>query len=119
MFAPFQETFSFGAPEPIYAPSVSASEALENAMQRARSTADAIAQSHGEAVEGVLHVYELAAPSQRSVQGHDEYEDNDLDCYERVTDDTSGYSTLEQPLGRGTRRFRVRFLLKSIAPQIN
>lgn len=115
LFASIKESFTFDSPRPLYAPSASAAEALEHAMQRARATADAIAQAHGETVDSVIHVYELGAAAQSQSQGHDELEvgADDIDSYECISGGSTSYSPLEQPTGRGTRRFRVRFLLKS------
>ncbi len=111
-FSRIKESFAFRTPVPIYAPSVSPAEALEGAMQRARQTAEAIAAAHGEVVDSLEHVFEVAAASQQSAAGHDEmdYAPSSEDDDQTIGAITN-YVALDQPTGRGTRRFRVRFSL--------
>lgn len=116
-FSPIKQTFTFQSPKPIYATSASVEDAIANAMQRARTTADSIAAAHGEKVESLTSVFEISVASQRNLDGHDEIDsgsDMALDFCE--TDDSIGaisYPVLGEPTGRGSRRFRVRFSLQS------
>ena len=115
-WSPIKQTFTFQSPKPIYAPSESAEDAIASAMQRARTTADSIASAHGEMIESLVSVHEIAVASQRNIPGHDEVDgDADMDFDFSETDDSIGaisYPALGAPKGRGTRRFRVRFALK-------
>ncbi len=116
--SPIKQTFTFQSPKPSYAPSESADDAIANAMQRARATAESIASADGEMVEWLMSVVEISVASQRTLKGHDEIE-GDLDMeldFVCEMDDSIGetsYPALGNPKGRGTRRFRVRFALKS------
>jgi hypothetical protein len=127
IFSPIKQTFTFGTPTPIYAPSVSAADAIDSAMKRARVTADAIAAAHGTEIDSVMCVFEISTASQQSSNGHDELHDSSIYqsdfCEIQDSFGASPYSALEAPSGRGTRRFRVRFLLKpshgqESAPQV-
>lgn len=112
-----KQTFTFQSPKPIYAPSESAENTIANAMQRARATADAIASAHGELIDSLVSVHEISTASQRYNPGHDEMGgDSDLNidfCETGNSIEALSYPALSDPKGRGTRRFRVRFALKS------
>ena len=112
-----KQTFTFQSPKPVYAPSESAEDAIVNAMQRARATADSIASAQGEIIESLASVFEISVASQRNLQGHDEIDgESDMLSDFCDTDDSISaisYPALGDPKGRGTRRFRVRFALKS------
>lgn len=117
IFSPLKESFSFQSPKAIYAPSESAETAIALAMQRARATADAIAAAHGEVVDSLINVFEISVASQQSASGHDEVDSSSGMASDSLEfgDETGpvSYATLAEPKGRGTRRFRVRFALKT------
>ena len=116
-FSPIKQTFTFQSPKPTYAPSESPENAIASTMQRARATAESIASAHGEIIDSLVSVFEISVASQRNLDGHDEIDGgSDMTLGFCETDDTIGvisYPSLGEPKGRGTRRFRVRFALKS------
>lgn len=114
LFSGIKHDFRFHQPTPIFAPSTSPAEALEDAMKRARLTAEAIASANQEVIDSIVSVYELDPHAHKKTDGHDEVNahGSDMDVIDYAESMPSDYSKLEQPSGRGIRRFRVRFALK-------
>ena len=121
-FARVKKNFSFPSPSPVYAPAVSAEDAMRDAVRKSRSTAEVLARESGVRLGGMLFIREFTAnraPDGRQGQ-YFEPSDSTLDLCSVMEcidpDDSIPYHELPAATSRAARTFVVRFAAEDAEP---